>query len=292
VYSGSSPHGQGHETMLSQIASDELGISFDRIKVITGDTAAVLQGIGTMGSRGAPTAGSAVKVASSRVLTRAKRIAAHLLEAAEEDLEVVDDAFNVKGSPGKKVSWGDVAWASFQPLRIPPELQAGSLEERLFQESPNFSYPSGAYACVVEIDRETGDVTIRDMVLVDDCGTVINPLLAEGQVHGGVAQGIAQALYEGVSYDPSTGQPVTANLLDYLVPSAADLPDYKVGRTTTLCPNNPLGAKGIGESGSVGAPPAVINAIVDALSEFGVDNIDMPATPEKIWKAMKSGGKS
>ena len=292
VYSGSSPHGQGHETMLSQIASDELGISFDRIKVITGDTAAVLQGIGTMGSRGAPTAGSAVKVASSRVLTRAKRIAAHLLEAAEEDLEVVDDAFNVKGSPGKKVSWGDVAWASFQPLRIPPELQAGSLEERLFQESPNFSYPSGAYACVVEIDRETGDVTIRDMVLVDDCGTVINPLLAEGQVHGGVAQGIAQALYEGVSYDSSTGQPVTANLLDYLVPSAADLPDYKVGRTTTLCPNNPLGAKGIGESGSVGAPPAVINAIVDALSGFGVDHIDMPATPEKIWKAMNSGGNS
>lgn len=292
VYAGSSPHGQGHETMLSQIASDELGISFDRIRVITGDTAAVLQGIGTMGSRGAPTAGSAVKVASSRVLTRAKRIAAHLLEAAEEDLEVADDAFNVKGSPGKKVSWGDVAWASFQPLRIPPELQAGSLEERLFQESPNFSYPSGAYACVVEIDRETGDVSIRDMVLVDDCGTVINPLLAEGQVHGGVAQGIAQALFEGVSYDPSTGQPVTANLLDYLVPSAADLPDYKVGRTTTLCPNNPLGAKGIGESGSVGAPPAVINAIVDALSEFGVDHIDMPATPEKIWKVMNSGGTS
>lgn len=290
VYSGSSPHGQGHETMLSQIASDELGISFDRIRVITGDTSSVLQGIGTMGSRGAPTAGSAVKVASSRVLERAKRIAAHLLEAAEQDLEVVDDAFNVKGSPGKKVSWGDVAWASFQPLRIPPELQAGSLEERLFQESPNFSYPSGAYACVVEIDRETGDVSIRKMVLVDDCGTVINPLLAEGQVHGGVAQGIAQALFEGVNYDASTGQPVTANLLDYLVPSAADLPDYEVGRTVTLCPNNPLGAKGIGESGSVGAPPAVVNAIIDALRDFDVDHIDMPVTPEKIWKAMTSGG--
>ena len=292
VYAGSSPHGQGHETMLSQIASDELGISFDRIRVITGDTASVLQGIGTMGSRGAPTAGSAVKVASSRVLERAKRIAAHLLEAAEQDLEVVDDAFNVRGSPGKKVGWGDVAWASFQPLRIPPELQAGSLEERLFQESPNFSYPSGAYACVVEIDRETGDVSIRNMVLVDDCGTVINPLLAEGQVHGGVAQGIAQALFEGINYDPSTGQPVTANLLDYLVPSAADLPDYVVGRTTTLCPNNPLGAKGIGESGSVGAPPAVVNAIVDAMAEFGVDHIDMPVTPEKIWKVMTSGGNS
>lgn len=292
VYAGSSPHGQGHETMLSQIASDELGISFDRIRVVTGDTASVLQGIGTMGSRGAPTAGSAVKVASSRVLERAKRIAAHLLEAAEQDLEVVDDAFNVRGSPGKKVGWGDVAWASFQPLRIPPELQAGSLEERLFQESPNFSYPSGAYACVVEIDRETGDVSIRNMVLVDDCGTVINPLLAEGQVHGGVAQGIAQALFEGINYDPSTGQPVTANLLDYLVPSAADLPDYVVGRTTTLCPNNPLGAKGIGESGSVGAPPAVVNAIVDAMAEFGVDHIDMPVTPEKIWKVMTSGGNS
>jgi carbon-monoxide dehydrogenase large subunit len=292
VYAGSSPHGQGHETMLSQIASDELGISFDRIRVITGDTASVLQGIGTMGSRGAPTAGSAVKVASGRVLERAKRIAAHLLEASEHDLEVVDDAFNVKGSPGKKVAWSDVAWASFQPLRIPPELQAGSLEERLFQESPNFSYPSGAYACVVEIDRDTCAVRIRDMVLVDDCGTVINPLLAEGQVHGGVAQGIAQALFEGITYDPHTGQPVTANLLDYLVPSAADLPDFVAGRITTLCPNNPLGAKGIGESGSVGAPPAVVNAIVDALAEFGIDHIDMPVTPEKIWKAMKGGAAS
>lgn len=289
IFAGSSPHGQGHETVFAQIAADELGISFDRIKVITGDTETVLQGIGTMGSRGVPTGGSAVKVASARVLDKAKRIAAHLLEAAEEDLEVADDAFNVRGSPGKKVGWSDVAWASFQPLRIPPELQAGSLEERLFQESPNFSYPSGAYACVVEIDRETGHVTIRDMVLVDDCGTVINPLLAEGQVHGGVAQGIAQALYEGIVYDPGTGQPVTANLLDYLVPSAADLPDFVAGRTTTLCPNNPLGAKGIGESGSVGAPPAVVNAIVDALADHGVEHIDMPVTPEKIWSILYEG---
>lgn len=290
IFAGSSPHGQGHETVFAQIASDELGISFDRIQVRTGDTATVLQGIGTMGSRGVPTGGSAVKVASQRVLARAKKIAAHLLEASEHDLEVVDDAFNVRGSPGKKVGWADVAWASFQPLSIPPELQAGSLEERLFQESPNFSYPSGAYGCVVEIDRETGRVTIRDMVIIDDCGTVINPLLAEGQVHGGVAQGIAQALFEQMVYDPVTGQPSTANLMDYLVPSAADLPDFVAGRVDTPCPNNPLGAKGIGESGAVGAPAAVINAVVDALAEFGVEHVDMPATPERVWSLMQGGG--
>jgi carbon-monoxide dehydrogenase large subunit len=286
VFAGSSPHGQGHETVFAQIASDELGISYDRIAVRTGDTATVLQGIGTMGSRGVPTSGSAVKVASQRVLSRAIKIAAHLLEASEYDIEVADDAFNVRGSPGKKVSWADVAWASFQPLA----LQAGSLEERLFQESPNFSYPSGAYGCVVEIDRDTGAVTIRDMVLVDDCGTVINPLLAEGQVHGGVAQGIAQALFEQMVYEPDAGQPITANLLDYLVPSAADLPDYVAGRINTPCPNNPLGAKGIGESGAVGAPAAVINAIVDALAPFGVEHVDMPATPEKIWKIIHGAG--
>lgn len=289
IFAGSSPHGQGHETVFAQIASDELGISFDRIQVRTGDTATVLQGIGTMGSRGVPTGGSAVKIAAERVLARAKKIAAHLLEASEHDLEVADDAFNVRGSPGKKVGWAEVAWASFQPLAIPPEITAGSLEERLFHESPNFSYPSGAYGCVVEIDRDTGAVTVRNMVIVDDCGTVINPLLAEGQVHGGVAQGIAQALFEQMVYEPSAGQPITANLLDYLVPSAADLPDFVAGRITTPCPNNPLGAKGIGESGAVGAPPAVINAVVDALSEFGVEHVDMPATPERVWALMQGG---
>ena len=286
IFIGSSPHGQGHETFVAQIASDELGIPFERISVIHGDTATVLQGIGTMGSRGVPTVGSAVKVASERLMVRAKKIAAHLLEAAEQDIEVKDNAFNVRGTPGKKVSWSDVGLTSFQPLRLPPELQAGTLEERLFHESPNFSYPSGAYACVVEVNRKTGKVKIQKMVVVDDCGTVINPLLAEGQVHGGVAQGIAQALYEQVSYDTSTGQPITANLIDYLIPSAPDLPNYIAGRITTLCPNNPLGAKGIGESGAVGSPPAVVNAVVNALSSFGVEHIDMPVTSEKIWLAM------
>lgn len=286
VFIGSSPHGQGHETFVAQIASDELGIPFDRISVMHGDTATVIQGIGTMGSRGVPTVGSATKVASERLMVRAKKIAAHLLEASEDDIEVKDNAFNVRGTPGKKVAWSDVATTSFQPLRLPPELQAGTLEERLFHESPNFSYPSGAYACVVEVNRRTGKTTIRNMIVVDDCGTVINPLLAEGQVHGGVAQGIAQALFEQVSYDPSSGQPITANLIDYLIPSAPDLPNYTAGRIITLCPNNPLGAKGIGESGAVGSPPAVVNAIVNALSSFGVEHIDMPVTPEKVWRAM------
>lgn len=288
LFIGSSPHGQGTETVVSQIASDELGISFDRINVVHGDTATVIQGIGTMGSRSVPMVGSATKVASQRLLVRAKKIAAHLLEAAEEDLEVADDAFSVKGSPGKKVGWSDVALASFQPLRLPPELQAGTLEERLFQESPNFSYPSGAYGCVVEIDRRTGKVKVAKMILVDDCGTVINPLLAEGQVHGGAAQGIAQALYEEMKYDPDTGQPITSNLVDYLIPSAPDLPGFVPGRINTPCPNNPLGAKGIGESGAIGSPPSVVNAIVDALSHLGIEHIDMPVLPEKIWAAMNS----
>lgn len=288
LFIGSSPHGQGTETVVSQIAADELGISFDRINVVHGDTATVIQGIGTMGSRSVPMVGSATKVASQRLLVRAKKIAAHLLEAAEEDLEVADDAFSVKGSPGKKVGWSDVALASFQPLRLPPELQAGTLEERLFQESPNFSYPSGAYGCVVEIDRRTGKVKVVKMVLVDDCGTVINPLLAEGQVHGGAAQGIAQALYEEMKYDPDTGQPITSNLVDYLIPSAPDLPGFIPGRINTPCPNNPLGAKGIGESGAIGAPPSVVNAIVDALSHLGVEHLDMPVLPEKIWAALNS----
>ena len=215
-----------------------------------------------------------------------------LFRSAEEDLEVANDAFSVRGTPGKKVGWSDVATASFQPLRLPPELQAGTLEERLFHESPNFSYPSGAYGCVVEVDRRTGKVTVVRMVLIDDCGTVINPLLAEGQVHGGVAQGIAQALYEEMRYDPASGQPITSNLVDYLVPSAPDLPNYIAGRVVTLCPNNPLGAKGIGESGAIGSPPAVVNAVCDALAPFGVEHLEMPLLPEKVWRAMHTVGEN
>ena len=289
IFVGSAPHGQGHETVFAQIASDALGIPFDDIRVVHGDTEVVLQGIGTMGSRAISTAAVGVHNTCQIVLGRAKKIAAHLLEANPVDIEVRDNAFNVKGTPGRQVSWGDVAWASYQPLRLPEELTPGSLEERLYQDTPNFSYPSGCYACVVEVDRQTGAVDILDYVVVDDCGTVINPLLAEGQVHGGVAQGISQALYEAVSFDES-GTITTGNLTSYLVPSAADLPSYTSGRVTTFCPNNILGAKGIGESGAVGAPPAVVNAVVDALEPFGVEHLDMPLTPERVWLAMNEKG--
>jgi aerobic carbon-monoxide dehydrogenase large subunit len=289
IFVGSSPHGQGHETTFSQIAGDVLGIPFERIRVVHGDTETVLQGVGTMGSRGVVTAGVGVKNASEIVLGRAKKIAAHLLEANPIDIEVGENSFHVRGTPGKSVGWPEVAWASFQPLRLPEELTAGSLEERLYQESPNFSYPSGCYGAVVEVDPETGAVEVVSYVVVDDCGTVINPLLAEGQVNGGVAQGIAQALFEAVAYDEQ-GNLLTSSLLDYLAPSAADLGPFTTGRISTPCPNNPLGAKGIGESGAVGAPPAIVNAVCDALSHLGVEHIDMPVTPEKVWALIHEAG--
>jgi len=288
---GTSPHGQGHETTFAQIAADELGVDFDKITVRHGDTATVQQGIGTMGSRAVPVCGEGVKNSSAAVREKAKLIAAHLLEANPDDLEVGDDAFSVRGTPSRSVSWRDVAWASFQPLEIPEEIGAGSLEDTRFQTVPNFSYPSGAYGCVVSIDRVTGEVTVDRYVCVDDCGVVINPLLAEGQVHGGAAQGIAQALYEQMTYDEN-GQPLTATLVDYLVPSAADLPHLESGRVVTPTPVNTLGAQGIGESGSVGAPPAVVNAVVDALRAGGadIDHIDMPVTPEKVWSVLREHG--
>jgi len=286
---GSTPQGQGTATTFAQIAADELGIGFDRISVRYGDTETVQQGIGTMGSRGVPVAGEGVKNGAAAIREKAKVIAAHLLEANPDDLEVADDAFHVRGTPTKSITWGEVAWASFQPLEIPEELGAGTLEDSRFQTVPNFSYPSGAYGCVVAIDRATGKITVERYVCIDDCGVVINPLLAEGQVHGGVAQGVAQALFEQMTYDED-GQPLTATLVDYLIPSAADLPSFESGRVVTPTPVNTLGAQGIGESGSVGAPPAVVNAVVDALRAGGadIDHIDMPVTPEKVWSVLRA----
>lgn len=290
IYTGASPHGQGTVTTYAQIAADHLGIEFDKISVRHGDTATIPQGIGTMGSRAVAVGGEGVKTASTRVAERAKGIAAHLLEANPDDLEVADGQFSVKGTPARSVTWAEVAWASFRPLEVPEDTEPGSLETTVFQQVPNFSFPSGAYGCVVEIDRQTGDTRVRDMYLVDDCGTVINPLLAEGQVHGGVAQGIAQALYEEMRYDEN-GQPQTGTLVDYLVPGPPDLPNYTSGRVNTPTPNNTLGAKGIGESGSVGAPPAVVNAVIDALNAAGVDraaldDLHMPVTPQKVWRLL------
>ncbi len=290
IYTGASPHGQGTVTTFAQIASEYLGIDYEKISVRHGDTATIPQGIGTMGSRQVAVGGEGVKNASLKIVENAKSIAAHKLEANPEDIEVVDGSLYVKGTPSKSLTWAEVATFSFQRLELPEDMDPGSLDTTILQEVPNFSFPSGAYACVIEIDRQTGDARIRDMYLVDDCGTVINPLLAEGQVHGGVAQGIAQALYEEFSYDEN-GQPTTATFIDYLMPGAPDLPSYKSGRINTPNPNNSLGAKGIGESGSVGTPPAVMNAVVDAVRHLGVTHIDMPATPQKIWEILQGGSK-
>ncbi len=286
VYTGASPHGQGTETTFAQIAADNLGIPFERISVRHGDTATVLQGIGTMGSRCTAIAGEGVRAAATTVLGRAKEIAAHLLEADPADLQAEDGAFTVRGTPARSVSWNDVAWASFRPLDLPEGMTPGSLETSVFQQVANFSFPSGAYACVVEVDRHTGRVGVRGFYLVDDCGTVINPLLAEGQVQGGIAQGIAQALFEEVSYDPQ-GALLTSTLMDYLVPAAPDLPGFVSSRICTPTPNSVLGAKGIGESGSIGSPPAVVNAVVDALAHLGVRHVDMPVTPQKVWRLLE-----
>jgi len=287
IATGLAPHGQGNDTAFAQIAADELGIDFEKITVIHGDTETIQQGIGTMGSRAIPLAGEGVKNASIKIRDTAKEIAAHLLEANPADLLVEADTFTVAGSPDKSVTWAEVATASFQPLQLPVGTEPGGLNTTVFQTAPNFSYPSGAYGCIVGIDRDTGAVNVERYVLIDDCGTVINPLLAEGQVHGGAAQGIAQALFEHMSYDEA-GQPQTSTLIDYLVPSAADLPGFEAGRIVTVTPNNTLGAKGIGESGAVGAPPAVVNAVVDALSGFGVRHVDMPVTPEKVWRLLSA----
>ena len=290
IYTGASPHGQGSVTTFAQIASEYLGIDYEKISVRHGDTATIPQGIGTMGSRQVAVGGEGVKNASLKIVENAKSIAAHKLEANPEDIEVADGSLFVKGTPSKNLTWAEVATFSFQRLELPEDMDPGSLDTTILQEVPNFSFPSGAYACVIEIDRQTGDARIRDMYLVDDCGTVINPLLAEGQVHGGVAQGIAQALYEEFSYDEN-GQPTTATFIDYLMPGAPDLPSYISGRINTPNPNNSLGAKGIGESGSVGTPPAVMNAVVDAVRHLGVTHIDMPATPQKLWEILQGGSK-
>ncbi len=286
VNTGAAPHGQGTVTVLSQIAADELQIPFDYIIVRYGDTDSTPQGVGTMGSRTAALAGESTKLAAQKVMGVARRVAAHLLEANPDDVVCEEGRFSVVGTPEKSIGWREVGWAGLSPMQLPEGLETGCLESTAYFEPSGFTFPFGAYLCVVGIDRETGDIEIERFLTVDDCGTVLNPMLADGQVQGGIVQGIAQALYEEMRYD-SEGQPLTANLVDYLMPAASDVPSIASDRTVTPTPHNSLGAKGVGEAGSIGAPPAVINAVVDALSRFGVSHIDMPATPERIWRAMR-----
>ncbi len=284
---GTSPHGQGHETAFAQIASDALGgIPVERISVRHGDTQTVQEGIGTMGSRAMAVGGPAVHRSSDQVRRKLLRIAAHLLEADESDIEQDGERFAVRGTPGAEVSLADVALTAYKPHKLPEGVDIG-LQVMDYYEPTNLSYPSGAHACVVEVDRATGRVSVLRYVAVDDCGTVINPLTARGQVEGGLAQGIAQALLEEVRYGDD-GQPVTSSLVDYAVPGAPDVPDLDTHHLEVPTSFNPLGAKGLGESGATAAPQAVVNAVVDALAHLGVRTIDMPLTPYRVWTAMRA----
>ncbi|MGZ8763140.1 MAG: xanthine dehydrogenase family protein molybdopterin-binding subunit, partial [Acidimicrobiia bacterium] len=283
VYTGSSPHGQGHHTAFAMLASDELGIPMAQIRVVHGDTDLVAEGEGTMGSRSLQLGGSAVQKASVGLVEKARQIAADALEANPDDV-VLDKAtgrFTVAGTPTIGRSWAELATsatASGDPLQVITDFQASA---------PTF--PFGAHVAVVDVDTEIGKVVLRRFVAVDDAGRILNPLLADGQRHGGIAQGVAQALWEGVAYDED-GNPLTGNLMDYAMPSAAEFPTFEAVNTETPTPLNPLGAKGIGESGTIGSAPAVQNAVVDAVSHLGVRHIDMPLSAMRVWRAITAAG--
>ena len=288
VIIGSSPHGQGHETTYAQVAADVLGIPVEDIDVQHGDTAIGPMGMDTYGSRSTALDGNAVHISAMKVQEKARKIAAHLLEAAEGDVVYEGGKAYVKGTPSKAVTIQEIAVAAFQTSRLPKGMEGG-LEATTFFDPTNFVWPFGAHIAVVEIDAETGATRILRYVAVDDCGTRINPMVVDGQLHGGIAQGIGQALFEEAVYDEA-GQLRTGSLLDYLVPTAADLPSFELEATITPSPVNPLGTKGIGEAGTIASSPAIINAIVDALAPFGVKDISMPATPEKVWQLMHRNG--
>ncbi|MFF4544993.1 xanthine dehydrogenase family protein molybdopterin-binding subunit [Streptomyces sp. NPDC001406] len=288
VVTGTSPHGQGHVTCWSQIAADVLGVPFEDVEVVHGDTKAAPQGMDTYGSRSLVVGGAAVHRAAEKVVEKARKVAAHLLEASEQDLDFSGGVFSVKGSPEARRTIQEVAFETFSSHDLPDGMEPTINAEHLV-DPENFSYPHGTHLCAVEVDTETGRTSIRSYVCVDDVGRVINPMIVEGQVHGGIAQGIAQALFEEAVYDDE-GNLVTGTMADYLVPSAADLPDFVTDRTETPATSNPLGAKGVGESGTIASTPAVVNAVVDALRPLGVQDVRMPCTPERVWQAVRAAG--
>jgi len=287
VVTGASAHGQGHETAWSQIVADQLGVPFADVEVIHGDTQSSPKGLDTYGSRSLTVGGIAVVKAAEKVVAKARRIAAHLLEASEDDLEFAGGKFTVRGVPGEGKTIQDVAFAVFSAHDLPDGVEP-SLDADATFDPENFSFPHGTHLCAVEVDTETGFAKIRKYICVDDVGQVINPLIVQGQVHGGLAQGIAQALYEEAVYDEE-GNLTTGTFVDYLVPSAADLPHFVTDRTTSPSTTNPLGVKGVGEAGTIASTPAVVNAVVDALRPFGINDVQMPCTPERIWRALAQG---
>jgi carbon-monoxide dehydrogenase large subunit len=280
VYTGSHSHGQSHETTFAQVVSDKLGIPLEQIEVIHGDTEKVPMGMGTYGSRSLAVGGSALTKAADKLIAKGRKIAAHLMEAAVDDITYAGGVFRVAGTDKTK-TMAEVAFAAYVPFNYPADLEPG-FEESAFYDPSNFTYPAGVHIAEVEIDPETGIVDVVDWAAVDDFGNVVNPMVVEGQVHGGIAQGIGQALLERCVYDAESGQLLTGSYMDYAMPRADDLPSFRIGLTHTPCPHNPLGVKGCGEAGAIASPAALINAITDALA---IKHIDMPATPEKVWQA-------
>jgi aerobic carbon-monoxide dehydrogenase large subunit len=287
VVTGTSPHGQGNETTWSQIVADRVGVPFEDVEVLHGDTQTSPRGWDTYGSRSAAVGAVAVSNAALRVVEKAKRVAAHLLEASEDDIEFADGKFSVRGSPGAEKTIQELAFEAFAAHDMPEGVEP-NLDADATYDPVALSFPHGTHLCAVDVDTETGRTTIRKYVCVDDVGTVINPLIVDGQVHGGVAHGIAQALYEEAVFDDD-GNLTTGTLVDYLVPSAVDLPSFTTDRTVSPATTNPLGVKGVGETGAIAATPAVVNAVVDALRPFGVNDVRMPCTPERVWRALQGG---
>ncbi|MEL6254717.1 MAG: xanthine dehydrogenase family protein molybdopterin-binding subunit [Bacteroidota bacterium] len=286
VYSGSHSHGQGHETTFAQVVADRLGVPLENVEIVHGDSEAVAFGMGTYGSRSLAVGGSAIVKSIDKVLEKGAKIAAHLLEANPDDLEYAGGAWTVKGTD-KSVGFGDVALTAYVPHNYPADLEPG-LDFSSFYDPANFTYPFGAHIAIVEIDPDTGKVDLKRFVACDDVGNVINPMIVDGQIHGGVAQGVGQALFEGAIYDDD-GQLLNGSYMDYTMPRADDLPSFEVDRTVTPCPHNPLGVKGAGEAGTIGSTPAVVNAVLDALSDYNLSDIQMPMTPERVWRAMQNG---
>jgi carbon-monoxide dehydrogenase large subunit len=285
IYTGSHSHGQGHETTFSQLVADELGIPMEQIEIIHGDTGQIPFGMGTYGSRSASVGGTALLMSLNKIKEKGKKIAAHLMEASPNDVEYANGQFQVKGFPGKAVPFGQVALTAYVPHNYPEGLEPG-LDETSFYDPSNFCFPFGAHACVVEVDRDTGRVKVLRYIAVDDVGNVMNPMIVDGMVHGGIAQGVGQALWEGAVYDG--GQLVTGSMMDYAMPKADMLPMYETDRTVTPTPVNPLGVKGAGETGTIAATPTVVNAVIDALAPLGIDHIEtMPLSPERVWTAMQ-----
>jgi carbon-monoxide dehydrogenase large subunit len=284
VVTGTTPHGQGHETSWSMLVAERLGLAPDDVEVLHSDTAVSPHGLDTYGSRSLSVGGTAVWLAAEKVLAKARAIAAHQLEVAEDDLEFVDGSFSVRGSPDRAMAIGAVAFEAFSAHNLPDGMEP-NLSAECSWDPPNFTFPFGTHVCVVEVDEETGAVEILDYIAVDDCGNQINPLIIEGQVHGGIVQGAAQALFEEAVYD-GAGNLLTSTLAEYLVPSAAEFPSFTLGSTVTPSPTNPLGVKGVGEAGTIAAAPAVVNAVLDALAHLGVTDIAMPASPQRVWRAI------